>query len=139
MTITVLDRVRTVVLENQLSAILDSDNTDICRSCNDDWLLNIHPMSGLIEFIRKNIVKVGQTFQLIRTFTFYRLKTYPTLMNSHCKMSKIISFWPDLRYPDRLQQYAVHLGIAYLYVCVYIYRTRNRLDGVHGILLRVLF
>ena len=74
MTIAVLDRVRTVVLENQLSAILDSDYTDICRSCYDDWLLDVHPMSWFIEFICKYIVKVGQTFQLIRTFAFYRLK-----------------------------------------------------------------
>ena len=75
MTIAVLDRVRPVVLENQLSAILDSDNTNIRRSCYDNWLLDINPMSWLIEFICKNIVKISQTFQLIRTFTFHRLKT----------------------------------------------------------------
>ena len=78
MTITVLDRVRTVVLENKLSAIFDSDNTNICRFCYDDWLLNIHPMSRFIEFICKNVVKVGQTFQLIRTFAFYRVKNFKT-------------------------------------------------------------
>ena len=74
MTIAVLDRIRAVVFENQFSAILDSDNTNICRSCDDDWLLDVHPMSWLIEFMCKNIVKVGQAFQLIRAFAFYRLK-----------------------------------------------------------------
>ena len=62
MAIAVLNRVRTVVLENQLSAILYSDNTNICRSCYDDWLLDIHPMSWVIELICKNIVKISQTF-----------------------------------------------------------------------------
>ena len=70
MTVAVLDSVRTVVLENQFSAILDSDLTNICRSGDYDWLLDIHPMSWFIEFIGENIVKIRQALDLVRTFTF---------------------------------------------------------------------